>query len=278
MDEKFKLLFFIKIFMFTLLTWICIFYNDMCTINKPNGENNNNRKNVDIRTYRLLVKCTQDKDSSITVLKTRIPNNEVSKKKDRYTNEKGTSMKKIYLCESSRKYNEGHKQDKKSKSCIFETKKYSRLENKIFKELDYVNFLKNNREISHKTYKKVILKKYGLKIALPLFFFLLISVVLILDLEFSRTYSKFWLLEISGLENISALTTFLSNLYSYLEWMKASSVTVEASNHGKFVLGKLFGILIYFVPFFILGVIFISVVVYYHKKVKKYEKIKFSKR
>ncbi|SBS96189.1 hypothetical protein PMALA_051930 [Plasmodium malariae] len=112
---------------------------------------------MDLRTYRLLEKCKQGDVSNIVVLKHVIPNGELEDKTDISNNEKGDKRKYKQLNRSSFSNVEQNKHSKKNKSYIFETKKYSHLEKKIFKELDYLDFIKNNNTISDKVYKKFLL-------------------------------------------------------------------------------------------------------------------------
>ncbi|SBS94302.1 Plasmodium exported protein (Pm-fam-a like), unknown function [Plasmodium malariae] len=219
--------------------------------------------------------------------------NEVNDKKDISNNEKTSLEKKNYSNGSSPRNARGLKKNMKNKSCIFETKKYSHLEKKIFKELDYVDFLKRNKTLSDRIYKKIMLKKFRLRFALPLLLFLLLSISFILDYSCSLGL-------VAGLFN--AIDYFLPDKTNYVfklakkeinEALKSISDALRSSPlHGLFdnvvehadgiianhCVQSFFNILIYFIPFFILGVILILGIAYYHKKVKKYEKIKFRKR
>ncbi|SBS95828.1 Plasmodium exported protein (Pm-fam-a like), unknown function, partial [Plasmodium malariae] len=222
-----------------------------------------------------------------------------------YSCEKLAKNKSNLSNDSPSKNSRGHKQDKKNKSCVFETKKYSHLEKNIFKELDYMDFLKENKTISNKNYRKIICKKYGLRFALPVLILLLLLTVFIVDLTLGIVKEKsLW--ELIGLDKaklkelakpLGFILTPLSKLggfFKHSTWGdmgKCSSCEVAAaaatgvSKADKAlivsevcILGQLFGYLVYVIPFFILGVAVISKVIYYHKKVKKYEKIKFRKR
>ncbi|SBT01571.1 Plasmodium exported protein (Pm-fam-a like), unknown function [Plasmodium malariae] len=182
MEERMKLLFLIKIATFIFLSWKSNFTSDLSKFKKYIDENCNVIRKLDVRTYRLLTNYKQDNNSCNKVLKETTLYNVENEEKYIYNNEKGDKGKKrkLYGCSLS---NEGnHKLDVKNKYCIFETKKYSYLEKKIFKELDYENFLKNNHVISDKFYKRIMLKKCGLRIAIPLLLFLILSISLILDL------------------------------------------------------------------------------------------------
>ncbi|SBT86096.1 fam-l protein [Plasmodium malariae] len=288
MRQQLHSLLFINISAFFLLYWICCFNIDLNKINKCFDENLDNCTKLNTRTYRLLSKCKKYNYISIVGLKQEMPNIGTLQKKD-ISNKKGGAMrKKKQLNEYSTKNVEGNKKVVNSKSYIFVTKNYSHLEKKIFKELDFMEFLKNNRTVSDKTYQKIILKKYGFRIGLPSLLFLLLSLSLILDL-------------FVGCGVINALFFLLSKisigwfhplhdaLKKPLEWLwktvRWKSNNTLSSSPGKsvyfqttYVTEGFFGIIIYILPFIILGITAILGIIYYHKKVKKYEKIKFRKR
>ncbi|SBS98030.1 Plasmodium exported protein (Pm-fam-a like), unknown function [Plasmodium malariae] len=279
----------------------------MSTHNKSFVEYYKNRRQLYIRNYRLLAKYNHVKDSSIVCLKKEIPV-VVNNKKDIPYIERENIIKKNASNGYSPRNARGNKKCVKNKSCIFEMKKYSHLEKKIFKELDYVDFLKKNNTISDKIYKSIIRKKCGLRFALPLLliFVLLISFILDNFWGYGLTFGLFKVIvlispavQVSELKNYPYLKDFENNLSKFftketspaiatlhvwltkspLSWFTNSVVETQGGTiKGNYCVTGFFGFLIYFVPIFILGIILISAVVYYHKKVKKYEKIKFRKR
>ncbi|SBS97149.1 Plasmodium exported protein (Pm-fam-a like), unknown function [Plasmodium malariae] len=236
-----------------------------------------------------MAKYKQYNHSSITCINELLPNG-VNNKSDITSKEKYSERKKKYSNGTLPTNARSHKEDTKSKSCIFETKKYSHLEKKIFKELDYADFLKNNRTISDKIYKKIIFKKCGLRFALPLLLFLVLALSFILDkfcgygltyvlykviVHFSPVSSTVTLNDVSMFPAIKSLYEFLNK--PSLKWFTGVLVK-EGSKTVNYCVRYFLGFLIYFVPLFILGIILISAVFYYHKKVKKYETIKFRKK
>ncbi|KAI4841416.1 fam-l protein [Plasmodium brasilianum] len=278
MEQKIKSLSFIKFVTFVLLSWIFHFHTYVSTHEKSLNECYNNRRKLYTRYYRLLAKYKQVKDSSIVCLKEDIPNKD-NNKKDIYSNKK-RNTETMKQSNGSPLYNvKGNKQSMKNKSCIFETKKYSHLEKKIFKELDYEDFLKNNRTTSNKLYKKIIFKKYRLRIVLPLLLFFLLIIPLILDLSGSFALVT---------EFYKALGDYLgkgwtNNLKEWLWkspfwWLGRIVGKTQANKGTSFIVIPFFRSLIYFLPLFILGVTIVLRIVYYHKKVKKYERIKFKQR
>ncbi|KAI4840321.1 hypothetical protein MKS88_001039 [Plasmodium brasilianum] len=267
MEKQIKSLSFIKFVTFVLLSWIFHFHTCVSTHEKSLNECYNNRKKLYTRYYRLLAKYKQIKDSNIVCLKEDIPNGN-NDKKDICSNEK-RNTETMKQSNGSPLYNvKGHKQSMKNKTCIFETKKYSNLEKKIFKELDYEDFLRNNRTISNKVYKKIILKKYGLRLILPVLFFLLLLIPIILDLSghFALVDTFHKALKMSfGKSWISPLKEWLWK--SPLWWLGRE--LQHSSKKYSYIVIPFFRSIIYFLPLFILGVTIILRIVYYHKKVKK---------
>ncbi|KAI4839220.1 hypothetical protein MKS88_001764 [Plasmodium brasilianum] len=283
MERKIKTLLFIKIYAFVFISWICHFYTYMSKQNKYLVECYNHHRKIYARNYRLLAKYKQDNDSFIVCLEEEIPNR-LNDKKNISNSEKLVSGEKKQSNRSFPINVKGHKKYMKNKSWIFETKQYSHMEKKIFKELDYVDFLKNNRTISDNTYKKIIYKKFGLRFALPILLFLVLSISFVLD--FFWGYGMFVRLfrlirTYSGGGWMKELTLKLWN--SPFRWLFVGQNAFKKTGNGitiykDMVASSFCGFFIYFVPFIILGIILILRVVYYHKKVKKYEKIKFAKR
>ncbi|SBS96033.1 Plasmodium exported protein (Pm-fam-a like), unknown function [Plasmodium malariae] len=250
-------------------------------------------RKLDTNIYRSLAKYKQYKDSNNIGLKNGMQNNGDFINENIYSCEKLAKNKSSLSNDSPSKNSRGHKQDKNNKSCVFETKKYSNLEKNIFKELDYMDFLKENRTISNKNYRKIICKKYGLRFALPVLILLLLLTVFIVDLTLGIVqeqslwaligFDKAQLKELAkSLDFILTPLSKLSGFFKHSTWggMDECSSCKEAANavSKECILGQLFGYLVYVIPFFILGVAVISKVIYYHKKVKKYEKIKLRKR
>ncbi|KAI4836009.1 hypothetical protein MKS88_005229 [Plasmodium brasilianum] len=299
MEQKIVLILFIKISSIILLTWIRHFKHDLNSFNMYLDKTCIVSGGLIERTYRLLANGVQQMYQDITMLKEEVPDNGVNEKECIYNNEKGiTSMNK----QSKRSSSENVRSNNKSaniKTCVFETKKYSHLEKKIFKELDYADFLKKNRTVNDKIYKKIICKKYGLRIALPLLWFLFFLIVFLAELTLGLS-GKECLLSYVGLKKNhldelvkdtgGPLLSFVNALKKLTGFWEHSKVfgskeacgfckeLAEGTISNACILGRFFRILICFVPFVILGVTIISGIIYYHKKVKMYEKIKFRKR
>ncbi|SBS92054.1 Plasmodium exported protein (Pm-fam-a like), unknown function, partial [Plasmodium malariae] len=265
------------------------------TLKKYLDESCNHGKTICTRTYRLLVKYKQEKDSSTLGLKEQIPINGNHEKEDISKNENDDSRKKKQLNIFPSKIESGHIVAMRNKSRTFETKKYTHLEKKIFKELDYTDFLKKNNTISDKIYKKIVCRKYGLRVVLPLLIFLFLLIIFIVDVSFGFAgkhsllhelgLNKGYLNSLTKEEPWSSILVGLNKFGLFLKHTTTDTVgaeicawcdkTTEVTNYC--VLGHFFRILIHFVPFIILSITIISGIIYYHKKVKKYEKIKFRK-
>ncbi|SBT86076.1 fam-l protein [Plasmodium malariae] len=302
MKQYLKSILFIKISVFVLVTWISDLNDDIMKFNKSLDKIYKFHRKIDTRNDRLLANYKKNKDSIITGLKEEILNNEVHESKDLTYKEKEKTGQKKLSCKYTSRNGGVDVKAMRNKYCTFETKKYSNMEKKIFKELDYVNFLQNNRTISDKTYKKIIHKKYGLKLAIPVLLFLFFLIVFIVDfsLGFSKTNVS-WERSFLGLwPHLKELTSGEDGwLMTVLKWLEkntsgfwrhygmgeqftACNLCKTVSGSIKIsetcILGQLFGYIFYFVPFIILGVTFISWIIYYHKKVKKYQNIKLRKR
>ncbi|SBS97983.1 Plasmodium exported protein (Pm-fam-a like), unknown function [Plasmodium malariae] len=246
--------------------------------NISQDENYINDRKLCTRTCRVLTKCNQNRDSSIVGIKENMPNIELRGKKDISNNEKGIYIKSKKSNGSSLNTVRGNKKDRKNMSCIFETKKYSRVEKKIFKELDYIDFLKNNRIISDRIYQKIICKKFALRLSVPILLFLSLLTVFLVELFYGNglVHGSFKLLNlIIGEKWGKSIRGALPS--KGLEWL-FKPFTSDKSSKSLYPLNNIFGFILYFVPFIILGITLISRVIYYHKKVKKYEKIKFRHR
>ncbi|SBS96252.1 Plasmodium exported protein (Pm-fam-a like), unknown function [Plasmodium malariae] len=260
----------------------------MITFNKLLGEKRTVGRDLSLRSHRLLAKCNHKKDSSMVGLKF-FPYNEAIEKKD-MTVEETSKAKNKYSNRSSSKPTKDHKQITRNKSNIFETKKYSNLEKKIFKELDYFDFLEKNRTISNKVYQQTIFKKYRLRIFAPVALILLLSILIILDRFFSYGLKSMFIKIVSlchGRGWYGPLHKYLeSSNFSWLFksvgeviYMKVQKTAQGALENvkGYVYVESFLGYLVYIIPLIILGVTLILGILYYHKKVKKYQKIKFRK-
>ncbi|KAI4833792.1 uncharacterized protein MKS88_000212 [Plasmodium brasilianum] len=281
LERKIKIIVLIKIVMFILLTRICHIKSDVSTHNKTLDNLYNHSKKLYSRNYRSLAKYKQDKDLCMVYLMEQTPNG-VNDKQDISNNEKASLGKKNHSNGSSPRSARRLKKIMKNKSCIFETKKYSYLEKKIFKELDYEDFLKKSRTISDKLYKNIIRKKVALRIVFPLLLFLLLCIAPIVDLNTKNGL----LYEIFGSPGWRGNDTWYRNLHKIL-WESPFrrlfqsdliKCTKDQTKGYYLVVEGFFSFIIYCLPFIILGIAIISGIIYYHKKVKKYEKIKYRNR
>ncbi|SCN12503.1 fam-l protein [Plasmodium malariae] len=276
MGKKQKTIIFINFFGFILLSWICSFYIDVSMFNISLDKYCEIKKILKTRNYRLLGKYTHNMDLNFICTKEEIPNIGLNIRNDICNNEESVKTQMKQSNGSSPGNTRGHKKHMKNKTCTFETKKYSHMEKKIFKELDYQDFLKNNRTISDKLYKKVIIKKYRLRFALPLVLFLLFSLGLILDFTCNCGLRR----GLYKLLRFSLGLSIMTKFHCYLKTAVGSFFKYTNGNNSSedFYITPFFDFLIYCVLFFIFGITLISGIIYYHKKVKKFEKIKFRKR
>ncbi|KAI4841014.1 hypothetical protein MKS88_000782 [Plasmodium brasilianum] len=251
MEQKIELTTLIKKLTFVLVIWICHFYIDA------------------------------NKDLNVVNLKQELSNIGEHETIDVIYNERWKTDKKKQLNGCSPKNAVMNKRELKNKTDIFERKKHSNLEKKLFKELEFLDFLKNRRTISDKLYKKVIYKKCGLRLVLPLFLLLLLLKIFIVDLSFTSVSSdKWWLAEITGLDTYKRQLSPPAWMNDYFSWITQTifGLIQKCSGASKCVFGHFIRTVIYLIPFIIFIVMFISAVFYYNKKVKKYKKIKFRRR
>ncbi|SBT86814.1 fam-l protein [Plasmodium malariae] len=281
MEQTIIILLIINIAPSILLPWTWHFDDDMGRFNKYSYERYNIRKQLDGRSYRILEKSNRNIDSSIVGLNEEILYNELKAKGGISNNVKWGKIKFKDSNGSTTKRDQQNKQTMKNKYCIYETKKYSRMERKIFKEQDYMDFLENNKTISDKIYRKVIFKKYRLRIFLPLLLFSLLFISLLLDVFCDcglrrGFYSVMKVL--SGSKWTQSLRPALMNEHFKWFFQSMGEVAIETTADKHLYTPTFFRMIIYIIPFLIFGVIIILGIIYYHKKVKKYKKIKFKKR
>ncbi|KAI4840215.1 hypothetical protein MKS88_001573 [Plasmodium brasilianum] len=271
---EYKIMFlFIKISVFILLPWICHINHDMNPLNKNLDKRHKSCGKLNTLYYRFLAKYKREKDSYIANFKDEMPHKVMKEKQCISNNKKGTDGKYNYSYRSSLYIEEYGKNAKKNKYGISKTEKYCDIEKKIFKELDYKDYLKNVKIIEDKEYKNLSRKKSRIRISL-LLLFLLILILPILDLSLENI-RKDGLLGLLGLLNttnrtVGGISTIdveggLITLLNIGEWGASKAIPLSI-------------ILFYCLPFFIFVIIFIIVMVYYYKKVIKYENIKFRKK
>lgn len=235
-------------------------------------EKYNLRRKLNARDYRVLAKYNQDINSSIANSKGEIPNNEVKKRIYISNNKKGAKGKHEPSCRSALYNEEYDKSVDKNKFGVPKIKKYFDFEKKIFKELDYEDYIKNIKTIEYKEYKKLLCKKRRIQIALILLV-ILVLILPILDLSL-ETFIDGGLLgslellspvESTGGGVASGVQGSLITLLSQSKWGMLQKISASI-------------IFIYGVPYLIFVVIFILGMVYYYRKVIKYENIKLRKK
>ncbi|SBT85725.1 fam-l protein [Plasmodium malariae] len=284
MEQKTKTHLLIDIVEIILLSWMFHFNSDVGMFDMSLNKHCNCAKEFEARNYRLLGGYKYNIDSKVIFTKEEMPNIVLTNKKDICNSEEGLQRKVNKSNGCSPSITRSRKKDMNKKSCTFETKKYSHLEKKIFKELDYENFLKKNRTITDKMYKKIMLKKYRLRLTLPLLFFSLLLIIFLVDLSWDLIGGNEGLWGALGLSTHlkiladGSLKNFLGLLKTFKGFWKPAFKEASTAVSEINILWNLFGILIYFIPFVILGFTLILGIIYHHKKVKKYEKIKFRKR
>ncbi|SCP03071.1 fam-m protein [Plasmodium malariae] len=172
MERIAKSILFIKISAFILLTGICHFKNDVNTFNKSINKGYTLGRKLDIKTFRLLAKCKQNKDSNILELKQNIQNNTKCKKKDISINEKGDKDKNNKYNKSSLNKAQYYTEVIDYNNGMFDGKHFH-FEKKWIRKKDYDLFIQKNRRIIDINLKKIKFRNYGFGVALFFLFFIL---------------------------------------------------------------------------------------------------------
>ncbi|KAI4841038.1 hypothetical protein MKS88_000806 [Plasmodium brasilianum] len=139
MGQKIRLPLFIKGRMLIHLGWIYYYYICMSTLKESLDESYNDCRKLYKRNFRLLSKYKKNKDSSIVCLN-EVIRNEVYDKNDICNNENMNTEKGKQMNRSSSKIGGCNKSYIKKKSCVFETKKFSRLEKKNIQRTKFHRF------------------------------------------------------------------------------------------------------------------------------------------
>ncbi|SBT87563.1 Plasmodium exported protein, unknown function [Plasmodium malariae] len=272
MKQNISFIFYIKIFMFILLIWMCHFCSDMNRFNEILDENYGSGKKLDKRIYRLLVKYKKDIFSNVGDLELKIPYNKKWKSEKSCTidDEKWVKEKKEKLYRSLLYKEQLIKQLMKNKNTMFH-KSYNHYEKKIMNGLDDKVFFNKMMLINDKDYKKLKRKKYGLRFCLLLLMFLLVSVIPIVDLSLGNFKTIGILInslcQLSGYDESSLTGSAPENPLSAF-WFS----TCQLKNYIGF---KIFSILTYCLPMLILGSLIVRGIYYYYKNIIKHKKIRF---
>ncbi|SBS99223.1 Plasmodium exported protein (Pm-fam-a like), unknown function, partial [Plasmodium malariae] len=220
-----------------------------------------------------LAKYKRDKNSNIVEEKEIISDSGVNIKKVFSNNDRGAIGTKEQLNRDTLNNSGNNKEATKNKYSVFGGNRCSYFEKKIFNELDNREFLEKNKTISNRTYKKIKFKKRRLRFSLGSFLSILILLVPLIDL---------FLYFVCGNDLLSTLGLLrvdmghggyfprvedgsLKQLLDLKHWMFREAIRVPT-------------IVKYCIPIFIIFVVIIMCIVYYYKKVMKYEKIKFREK
>ncbi|KAI4833593.1 fam-m protein [Plasmodium brasilianum] len=171
MEQRIKLLFFIKFSKFMLLIWICHFYNDISSFNNILEDNLNLIRKLEIRNYRLLAKYKKKKDLNIVSLKEDIADNRECEKKAIYNNENVFIKKKKQSNRCPLNKAQYYTEFVDYNNGIFDGK-YFHFEKKWIKKKDYDSFLEKKRRMRDIKLKKIKFRSYGFGVFIFFLFFL----------------------------------------------------------------------------------------------------------
>ncbi|KAI4833967.1 uncharacterized protein MKS88_000203 [Plasmodium brasilianum] len=169
MKEKFKLIFFIKISTFILLTWGYHLKNEVGKYNIYLDEKCDVDGKLGPTTYRLLAKYKKENCSSTVRINEVIPNNGTYEKKDTYYNEKIVKGKNIRTNKYSLNNGGDYKVPRRSKSstCIGRNSYSGK---RTFDKIYYKNIVRNATIADFNSLKKGIKKKQFWIFTLSIFY------------------------------------------------------------------------------------------------------------
>ncbi|KAI4838058.1 hypothetical protein MKS88_003481 [Plasmodium brasilianum] len=182
MVHKIKLLFFIIIFTFILLTWIYHFNSELCTFNKSVDKNYNRSEKLETRCYRILAKYKQHNDSNNVYSKETFTNNVGNNQKEIYKNEMCRKRKNIQSNRSILNKEQYYTEVIDYNNGIFDGKHFH-FQKKWIKKKNYDTFLEKKRRICNIALKKIRFRKYRYA-AFMLFFFFLLGIGLPISYKF----------------------------------------------------------------------------------------------
>ncbi|SBT85672.1 fam-m protein [Plasmodium malariae] len=161
MEQNIKLILYVKIAAFILLTWICHFNNYKLSFNKYFDEDYNIGRKIYIRNSRLLAKTKQELNLNGLSLKKDKP---ISAKREKGNNKKSNRKS----LNNARYYTEVVDYN----NSMFDGKHFH-FEKKWIKKKDYDTFAEKNRRIYDIVLKKTMFRSYGFGVALFFFLFIL---------------------------------------------------------------------------------------------------------
>ncbi|CAI7717542.1 Plasmodium exported protein, unknown function [Plasmodium vivax] len=176
----FNMVVILKISMFLLLSWIYTFFNDTCYTSENMKCDHTLHGTYGIVMQRLLSKTKFEIGLEQRNIKEDISHNYESKEL-----ENGSEDTSIYRSLKRNSSNDKNSYRKKLKNTYAKKKGLKKLdyycERKIFNNIDKIYKLAENGNYDKKTFKNIIIKKYGYKIIFFSLFCLLGSIVPILD-------------------------------------------------------------------------------------------------
>ncbi|SBT85920.1 fam-l protein [Plasmodium malariae] len=210
------------------------------------------KKILKIRNYRLLGKYTHNMDLNFICTKEEIPNIGLNIRNDICNNEESVKTQMKQSNGSSPGNTRGHKKHMKNKLVRLKQKNILIWRKRYSRNLIIRIFLKTTEQLV-KLYKKVIIKKYRLRFALPLVLFLLFSLGLILDFTCNCGLTR----GLYKLLSFSLGKELMRNFHTYLQtavgsFFKYSVPKTNGSGTTDFYITPFFDFLIYCVLFFIL--------------------------
>ncbi|KAI4833602.1 uncharacterized protein MKS88_000079 [Plasmodium brasilianum] len=263
MGQIIKFIFFVKIYVFIVLNWICHFYGDTFRFNKILDEKYGSGRKLGKRIYRLLGNCEKGIFANVRDLELKIPHN--TKKKNEKCDKK--KEKKLYR---SLLYKEKLINQLMKNKCTMLHKSYNHYEKKIMNGLDDKAFFNKMLLINDKDYKKLQHKKYRLRLFLLSLLFVVALMIPVLDLSIGNLLMKFFNLFENGTSAGLGVALNGAEIAPSPSWITYFSQNLSVTYKAE-------SVLIYCVPILIMGILLILGVFYYYKNVIKHKKVKFLK-
>ncbi|SBT85808.1 fam-m protein [Plasmodium malariae] len=238
MEQNIKLILYVKIAAFILLTWICHFNNYKLSLNRYFDEYYNNGRKIYIRNSRLLAKPKQELNLNVLSLKKDKP---ISAKREKGNNKKSNRIS----LNNARYYTEVVDYN----NSMFDGKHFH-FEKKWIRKKDYDTFVEKNSRVADIALKKIKFRNYSFGVVIFILFFLLgIGLPILKGLEASKEFGK----------NLGFMKTF----WEYID-TAFKQIGVNQDSYGIF-----FSIVI-----IVLGVILIIAIPKILRNNEKYKKIK----
>ncbi|SBT00945.1 Plasmodium exported protein (Pm-fam-a like), unknown function [Plasmodium malariae] len=219
MEQKIKLVLYIKIGAFIILYWICHF-SEVINFNKSFDVNYNFNIKLNRRIYRLLAKYKQNRDTNIIGVKDNIPYYSLNEKEHKSYKEKQTKRKKKHSGKNLLNNNRYYTEVLDYNNGMFDGKHFH-LKKKWIKKKDYYDFIEKQRITGNIALKKIKFRSYGFGVFIFFLFFLFgIGLPILEGLGILETAGKMLVCSSDG--KLTWFGDILNNIVNYLKLSEAA--------------------------------------------------------